>query len=348
MKLRLCRLKVWTKLTLLLILLPSLSPAQSELPPVTPEGFGVPGIELEKPKEPLQMPNAASIKPESLVGFQKILELTGPPDKPMVMPTDVAIGAKGQIYVVDSGNNRILVFAQDGAYLFAFASPGEGDGQLIAPVGITTAGDGSVLVADRGNKRVQVFDADGKFLKSIPTLMGKQRVPPVDVALDDSTAYLYVTVSAPLHRILAYNNKGRVDSIWGKPGSNLGEFRYPAAIAIGPNKYVYIVDVFNSRVQALDFSGKVQVTVGSWGVTPGHLFRPKGIAVREDGLSLVSDSYLGVVQLFDTDTRFLAVLGNDGNIAYFDTPTGLAADSKGRVFVAEMLAHRVSVLQLEY
>ncbi len=340
----------WNKLLHVAFFLPLFSLAASDQLPEAFKQVSEGGLQA-----PLDIQPQASLKKQSdrakpkipLAGFTKVQELTGPANKPMIMPTDLALGADNRVYVVDSGNNRILVFAEDGAYLFAFGSPGEGDGELIAPVGITTAADGSVLVADRGNKRVQAFDADGKFLKSIPTLIDGKRVSPVDVALDDATAYLYVTISAPYHQILVFNSNGEVESIWGKPGSNLGEFRYPASLTIGPNNYVYIVDVFNSRVQELDFSGKPQVTVGSWGVTPGKLFRPKGVAVRKDGLTFVSDSYLGVIQLFDPDTRFRAVLGNAGEIVYFDTPAGLLADSKGRVYVAEMLSHRVTVMQLE-
>ena len=334
----------WKQFSLFAVFLPFLSLSAADQPAETV--IQAPGAGLEAPQE-IPEDEVSRAKPKYFTGFKKVRELTGPADKPMIMPTDLALGFDNRLYVVDSGNNRILVFAEEGKFLFAFGSPGEGDGQLIAPVGITTTADGSVLVADRGNKRVQVFDTDGKFLQSIPTLIGEKRAAPVDVALDDATARLYVTVSAPDHKVLVYNNKGEVETTWGQPGSNLGEFRYPASVVVGPNEYVYVVDVFNSRVQALDFSGKAKVTIGSWGVSPGHLFRPKGVTVRKDGLTLVSDSYLGVIQLFNADTRFRAVLGNDGDIAYFDTPTGLVADSKGRVYVAEMLAHRVTVLQLE-
>ena len=336
----------WARIFLFLIF-PAFSVAAPKEPSVAPEGFGVTEEALEQPRLPQPIPGIVPAKPESLIGFKKIQELNGPSDKPMIMPTDVAIGINGQVYVVDSGNNRILVFAEDGSYLFAFASPGEGEGQLLAPVGITTASDGSVLVADRGNHRIQVFDANGKFLKSIATRIGKQHVSPVDVVLGDDEKHLYVTISAPIHRVFVYNNKGRSDLVWGKPGSNLGDFRYPAAIAVGTHDDVYVVDVFNSRVQVFDFSGKMLATVGSWGVTPGKLFRPKGITIREDGMIYVSDSYLGVIQAFNPDTRFEAVLGNKGDISYFDTPTGLATDGKRRLYIAEMLANRVSVLWLD-
>lgn len=294
--------------------------------------------------------SAATPSHGPLVEFSRIGELTGPADKPLSMPTDIAIGKGGRVYIVDSGNNRVLCYSKDSEYLFAFGSPGKGDGQLWEPVGITTATDGSVLIADRGNQRIQIFDETGKFITTIPTNAGEQTATPVDVAVDNTGKHIYVTTTKPFHRILVYgedSGKGKVESIWGKPGSNPGEFRYPATIAVGADNKIYIVDVFNSRIQVLKDTGDPLVTIGSWGVTPGHLFRPKGIAINKYGLIATSDSYLGVIQLFDDNTKFQAVLGEDGEFAHFTTPAGLAMDNSGRIYVAEMLANRVTVLELE-
>lgn len=293
---------------------------------------------------------AAAPTHEPLMGFSRVDELTGPADKPMAMPTDIAIGIEGRIYIVDSGNNRVLCYSKDGEYLFAFGSPGEGDGQLLAPVGISAAPDGSVLIADRGNRRIQIFDENGKFITTIPTKSGERSVTPVDVAVDKAGKHIFVTATKPFHRVLVYGKgggKGEVEAIWGKPGSNPGEFRFPATIAVGPDKNIYIVDVFNSRIQVYRDSGEPLITISSWGVTPGHLFRPKGVAINDQGLIAVSDSYLGVVQLFKDDTKFQAVLGENEEFAHFTTPAGLALDNNGRLYIAEMLANKVTVLQLE-
>jgi DNA-binding beta-propeller fold protein YncE len=292
----------------------------------------------------------AAPTPGPLAEITRVFELTGPKDKPMAMPTDIAIGLNERIYIVDSGNSRVLCYSKDGDYLFAFGSPGEGEDQLLAPVGIATAADGSVFVADRGNRRIQIFDENGKYLMTIPTRSGDQTATPVDVAVDRS-GMIYVTITKPFHRVLVFGEgagKGEVKSIWGKPGNNLGEFRYPATIAVGPDKNIYIVDVFNSRIQVFNEKGEPVITIGSWGITPGNLFRPKGIAVGQDGMVAVSDSYLEVVQLFDSNTRFKAVLGENGDFAHFTTPTGLAMDKRGRLYIAEMLANKVTVLELKH
>ncbi|MEW8048774.1 MAG: NHL repeat-containing protein [Candidatus Thiodiazotropha sp.] len=277
--------------------------------------------------------------------YQKIMELTGAPEGAMIMPTDIAIGKQQRVYIVDSGNHRVVVYAENGSFLFAFGSQGSGRGQLDSPVGITTSSDGRVLVSDRGNKRIQIYDADGTFLRTIPTIAGKSSVIPVDVAVDRGGKRILVSASGPHHRILVFNNNGKVIGVWGKPGNNQGEFRYPATLAVSQENETYVVDVFNTRVQVLDRKGKFLVSVGSWGITPGHLFRPKGVAIENGGQILVSDSYLGVVQIYNSDTRFHAVLGENGEIARFETPAGIAIDKRDRVYIAEVMANRVTVFQ---
>jgi DNA-binding beta-propeller fold protein YncE len=280
-----------------------------------------------------------------LIDYREVMELTGTPKGNMLMPTDIAIGKQQRIYVVDSGNHRVLTYASDGSYLFAFGSHGSGAGQLDSPVGISTTGDGRVLVADRGNHRIQIFDSEGAFIKTIPTTVGKSPVMPVDVAVDKKGKRIIVTASAPYHAVLVFDNNGKIKGVWGKPGNNQGEFRYPATLAVSGDNESYIVDVFNSRVQVLDNEGKFLVSVGTWGVTPGHLFRPKGVVIENDGQILVSDSYLGVIQIYNSDTRFRAVLGEKGEIARFDTPAGMAVDKQNRLYVAQMLANKVTVIQ---
>ncbi|MCU7917835.1 MAG: NHL repeat-containing protein [Candidatus Thiodiazotropha sp. (ex Epidulcina cf. delphinae)] len=293
----------------------------------------------------LSTPLLAAEMKASLVEYRKVMDLTGTAESEMVMPTDVAIGKGQRVYVVDSGNHRVLAYAADGSFLFAFGSKGSGAGQLDSPVGIAASRDGRVLVADRGNRRVQIFDSDGAFLKTITTILGDAEVVPVDVAVDQAEKRIFVSGSAPYHRLLIFDNSGKAIGIWGKPGNNFGEFRYPAALAVSKDDETYIVDVFNTRVQVLNDKGEYLVTVGSWGVTPGHLFRPKGVAIENDDQILVSDSYLGVIQIYNSDTRFHAVLGTNGEIARFDTPAGMTVDKRDRLYVAEMLANKVSVFQ---
>lgn len=80
---------------------------------------------------------------------------------------DVAFDAEGNIYVADTGNQRVQKFAPDRSFLLAWGSEGKDDGQFVSPSGIAVGLDGTVYVSDEKRGDVQMFDADGRFLATI-------------------------------------------------------------------------------------------------------------------------------------------------------------------------------------
>src|ERR1044072_3275205 len=64
---------------------------------------------------------------------------------PFNRPTNVAIGAKGQIYITDGyGNARVHIFSPKGELVRSWGEPGSGPGQIHLPPGIAAAADGAV------------------------------------------------------------------------------------------------------------------------------------------------------------------------------------------------------------
>lgn len=259
------------------------------------------------------------------------------------LPSDVAVSGNGRIYIVDSGHHRIAAFDRGGTALFTVGKSGSGPGQFRNPVGIGVDGNGAFYVADKDNHRVQVFDGDGRWLRSFAVSVKGKPAPPIDVAVDRQNR-LYVTTNN--HRVLMYDAHGKLLRQWGGEGSNQGEFRYPATVAVDPQGVIYVVDILNARVQAFDARGKFIVPVGEWGVLPGQFFRPKGVATDSRGRVYVADSYLDVVQVFDQARRFLHVLGQDGKPQRFVSAGGITVDQTDRLYVTEMLKHKVSVYEL--
>jgi hypothetical protein len=74
-------------------------------------------------------------------------------------PGGIAVDASGNVYVADTGNNRIQKFTSTGNFLTKWGSAGSGDGLFTTPRGIAVDGSGKVYVADTGNNRIQVFGA---------------------------------------------------------------------------------------------------------------------------------------------------------------------------------------------
>ena len=84
-------------------------------------------------------------------------------------PSDVAVGANGDIFVADghdeSSNARIVKFSKDGKFLKAWGKHGSAAGEFEVPHALAFDSRGRLFVADRSNNRIQIFDQDGKFLE---------------------------------------------------------------------------------------------------------------------------------------------------------------------------------------
>jgi len=273
--------------------------------------------------------------------FQTINELGAA----LSMPTDVGVGEKGRMYVVNGGNHQIAVFDAKGLRVATLGERGAEEGQFESPVGLGIGPDGEIYVADKGNQRLQVFSADGRTSRTLVLEEDGDKVDPVDVAVSANGKELYVTTNNS-HRVVVYSTNGKFLRGWGGEGEEVGLFRYPATVAVDSTGNVLVVDVLNQRVQKFDSKGNFLASFGSLGGKPGTFFRPKGIAVDSAGKLYVSDSFLGVIQVFDANGEFSHVLGEGGEATVFDTPVGMTVTGS-RLLVVQMLPGNVLVLETE-
>lgn len=265
-------------------------------------------------------------------------------------PSDVAVAEDGTIYVVDGVNGRVQVFDRDGGYKFTIGRKGSGPGEFAFPLGIDLDQSGRVYIADSRNHRIQIFTPKGEFISeiSIPDKEGKKS-DPTDIAVNGAGSRCFVADNDN-HYILELDLASKkIITTYGKPGAEKWEFRYPFLMDLYADKYLYIVDVINTRVQVVSAEGKFVAFIGGWGVEKGQFFRPKGVSVDKNGLAYVSDSYLGVVQLFNITGDFNSAIGDagTGKLKKFDTPVGLFVDDSDRLYVVEMVPNRLSVYSLK-
>ncbi len=79
-------------------------------------------------------------------------------------PHALAVNARGQVYVADSSNNRIVRLSPNGGVIGEWGGLGSAPGRFNDPTGIALDGAGNVYVVDTSNNRIQEFDPDGRFL----------------------------------------------------------------------------------------------------------------------------------------------------------------------------------------
>jgi DNA-binding beta-propeller fold protein YncE len=97
-------------------------------------------------------------------------------------PWGIAVDGAGDVYVTDTGNQRVQKFDREGNFITQWGGFGGADGQFNFPYGVAVDAKGSVFVVDSGNSRVQQF---------LPSDEGSERLKEeaeAAAALTDKTA----------------------------------------------------------------------------------------------------------------------------------------------------------------
>jgi sugar lactone lactonase YvrE len=167
-------------------------------------------------------------------------------------PRDIAIDAKGQIFITDTGNKRVVVYDENGNSITQFGSVGLGPGQFDEPVGIAVDKDGLVYVADTWNQRIQVFasDVSGNYFASnswdVVAWYGQSLDNKPYIAVDDQ-GNLYTT-DPEGYRVLHFTTSGTFVNFFGDYGVNPNQFNLPTGIVTDGNGGVWIADAGNNRI----------------------------------------------------------------------------------------------------
>jgi DNA-binding beta-propeller fold protein YncE len=75
----------------------------------------------------------------------------------LVRPKGVALDDEGNVYVVESMYDTLLVFDPQGRLLLSIGGTGKDIGKFYLPAGVWTDGHNRVFVADMFNGRVVIF-----------------------------------------------------------------------------------------------------------------------------------------------------------------------------------------------
>ncbi len=238
-------------------------------------------------------------------------------------PTDIAVDATGNIYVVDSGNHRIQKFDSTGKFLGKWGTRGSGDGQFEFPIGIALDSSGRfIYVADKGNHRIQKFDVSSSPVRFV-TKWGSE---------------CNLTVTPPTGRCLDPDGAGPL-----QVGD--GQFFEPQAVVVDGAGNVYVSDTGNHRIQKFDSNGKFLLKWGRNGSAAGQFDVPRGLAFTPAGILLVVDQNNHRVQEFSAEGKFLRQWGEQGNgEGEFNAPQDIAVDSAGNIYIVELLNNRVQKL----
>ena len=166
--------------------------------------------------------------------------------------------SSGEIYVADTGHNRVLAYGPNGSLRAKWGSEGgsgssgSGPGEFNHPTAVAVDDGGEVFVADQGNDRIVELSAEGSVLRqwgSTGSTDGRFHAPSA-IAVDGA-GRVYVLDSGN-NRVEVFDSEGRFLQKWGLRGTGLGELSQPTALALDCAGSVYVADTNNNRVERFD------------------------------------------------------------------------------------------------
>ena len=258
----------------------------------------------------------------------------------LAQPRGVCPGLRGELYIADTDNNRVLRINLDGT-VTTIGSPGSAVGQFAHPQDLDIDSQGNLWVVDSFNHRLQYLDAGGNWNTvgsgtSAEGEVGKFYYP-VSINVKGNDVYV-----GEFQRIQRWVNRQHWEVI-ASQGGDVGQFRGVYGIAIAPNGDVWAGDHVNSRLQRMDSSGQwhVEATIGS---APGQVLNPIGLAFDSVGRLWVSEEFNHRLQRKNLDGSW-TVFGNRGTgVGQFEQPHQIQFDSDGRLFVAMFVGRVVSFI----
>lgn len=263
-------------------------------------------------------------------------------------PYSVASDGKGRVFVVDFSVPQVLVLDLPG-HTHRHLQGTDGIAQKVLVDGV-----GDIWVLDSRKARIYHFGSD-EVLKTNFELKDMER--PASFAVDAQRMRLYV-VDAATHQIRVLDYGGEPLSVYGKRGSEPGEFNYPTDLDLDRDGNLYIIDSMNARVQVLTPEGAFVRAFGERGTASGSFAVPKGIAVSPSDLVYVTDASQNKIVIFNTVGDYLLTLG--GRYVYdgsnirpggFYYPAGIDVDSAEQIWIADLLngmVHEFQYLTPEY
>jgi trimeric autotransporter adhesin len=287
-------------------------------------------------------------------------------------PAGLAVDPSGNLYIADSGNNRVRKV--DTAGFIRTVLGGTEATAIEGPVGLAMNAAGTLYVADN-TFAVRAYSAGGAWTNfagsALPGFSGDGGLAvlahltrPGDVAVDPAGTVLI----ADGNRLRAVDSRGYIRTAAGAGyltgvgdggAADSAILAQPAAVALDLAGNLYIADTGTGRIRRVSASGVIATVAGTGEAVAGRdgvatdsaLHSPTGVAVDSSGNILIADTGNHRIRQVGADGRVATIAGSGAagfgaeNQPPIDTrlnaPRGVCSNRAGTVFVVDTGNHRV-------
>jgi sugar lactone lactonase YvrE len=294
-------------------------------------------------------------------------------------PLGVAVDPAGNVFVADTNNHVIRKVSPDGLVLTLAGKPGEagsanGKGSTARfklPHAVALDEAGNLYVADTDNYTVRKIDALG-FVSTLAGLAGSfgsedgvgsaARFGPLSGLAVDSQGVIYASDGSRIRRIAS---DGTVTTLAGNPNTPFKAIDGTGAAAsfyqtrsIAYSKaldLLFVADDGAKTLRQVTLAGQVTTIAGNSAATgpvdgdaaQAGFGEMSSVAVNALGTVAIADTRSHAIRLFaggqvKTFAGTLSILGSKdgvGSAAQFNSPSAVAYDSKGHLYVVERSNH---------
>ena len=264
----------------------------------------------------------------------------------LYQPSAVALDFTGNLYIADTGTQRIRVVTPGGVIQTAAGTGAAGynsdqiaatAAQLNSPMGVALDVWGNLFAADTYNHRVRKVGVDHRITTYAGTgtggvgpemLVGSQTLlrGPRSVCLNRAgTVFIVDTAN---HRVLrappgsvvstAAGNGGPGNAGDGSPAT-MAQLNQPGACALDSAGDLYIADTANNRIRKVTPDGLIATVAGDGGAgfggdgapaTAAQLNAPDGVSVDDNGDIFIADTGNNRIRLVTSDGAIHTIAGS--------------------------------------
>jgi len=293
-------------------------------------------------------------------------------------PWGVAVGPNNVLVVAERGGHRLRKISSRGK-IITFAGNRDdlnvdGRGMKASFAGLTgvtlaSTGEAYVTQCEPGGRvrkvskkgKVRTFAGDGTSNSSDGKGLAAQFTCASAVTVDGH-GNLYVTELG--HLVRRITPAGIVTTLAGSGAEGFSDgvgseakFSFPFGIAVDPTGDLFISDMGNNRIRKIAQDGKVSTFAGTGiagsvdgDATIATFDAPSGIAVDPSGNVFVSDTKSNLIRRISPSGVVMTLAGQSntkgasdglGSAALFNSPSGIAIDADGNVYVADAGNNRI-------